>query len=118
MDRVNPIIIHDKEKGVDYTLEFNRESVRFAEGKGFVIGNIDEYPLSKTEDLFYYAFRMHHRNVPREKTDKLLQAMGGLPTEALERLGELYLAPIKTVLKLDDETEEETKNMAVVVELL
>ena len=36
-EKVKPIILHDTEEEEDYTLEFNRETVRFAEGRGFDI---------------------------------------------------------------------------------
>ena len=36
-ERVNPIIIRNEDTGDEYTLEFNRESIRFAEQRGFDI---------------------------------------------------------------------------------
>jgi len=112
---VKPIIIHDKENEIDYTLEFSRESVKFAEQRGFSIEEVEKYPLSKCEELFFYAFRMHHKNIAREKTDKLLLELGGVmgcPDGFMERLSELYLVPFSTL-----KGEEERKNSKLIVEL-
>lgn len=115
MSKVKPITLTVGNE--TYTLEFSRESVRFAESKGFVIEEVETYPLTRTNELFYYAFRMHHRNLSREKTDGILEKMGGLRAEELVRLGELYLVPIETVINVNDDNDEERKNSKVSVEL-
>ena len=97
-EQVKPIIIHDTEAGIDYTLEFNRESIKFAEARGFDIDDVGKYPMTKIPELFYYAFRMHHKSVSREKTDRILfEELGGLPDGAAERLGALYAAPFEAL---------------------
>jgi len=107
-EEIRPLILHDTETGMDYTLEFNRESVMFAEQRGFKIDDVGDYPMSKTYELFYYAFRMHHRNISREKTDKIINedwgGIGGIPDGVLERLGLLYSVPFGTL------TDKEDKN--------
>jgi hypothetical protein len=97
-EQVKPIIIHDEENGMEYTLEFNRESIRFAEARGFDIDDVGKYPMTKIPELFFYAFRMHHKNISREKTDRILfEDLGGLPEGAAERLGALYSAPFEAL---------------------
>lgn len=114
-EQVKPIIIHDEENGVDYTLEFNRESVRFAEARGFDIEDVGRYPMTKLPELFYYAFRMHHKNISREKTDRILfEELGGLPDGAAERLGALYAAPFEALASKDG---EKAKNPKMTVEM-
>ena len=114
-EQVKPIIIHDEEAGVDYTLEFSRESVRFAEARGFDIDDVGKFPMTKLPELFYYAFRMHHKNVSREKTDRILfDDLGGLPKGAAERLGALYAAPFEA---LSNNDEKKAKNPKMTVEL-
>lgn len=114
-EQVKPIIIHDAENETDYTLEFNRESVRFAEARGFDIEDVGKYPMTKLPELFYYAFRMHHKNISREKTDRILfEELGGLPEGAAERLGALYAAPFEALSNKDDKA----KNSKMTVELL
>ncbi len=110
---VRPVILHCDGEG-DYTLEFTRETVRWAESRGFKLEDLDSYPMTKIPEFFYYAFRAHHRNVSREKTDKIIfddwGGIGGIPEGLLERLGLLYAEPFKS-------HEEEGKNSRVTVEL-
>lgn len=90
-ERVKPIILHDTEDGVDYILEFDRDTVRWAESRGFDISDVGKYPMTKLPELFYYAFRMHHKSVSREKADRILfDYLGGMPDGMAERLGSLY----------------------------
>lgn len=115
---VKPIILRNPLNcGKDYTLEFNRESVRFAESRGFAIEDVERYPLSKTYDLFYFAFRMHHKNVARDFTDRIIdEEWGGIariPEAVMGRLGELYGVPFGTLVPDD----EEPKNSQMTVEL-
>lgn len=104
MQNVKPIIVTDDETGLEYTLEFTRESVRFAEARGFKINDVADYPMTKIPELWFYAFRAHHKNVARAKTDALLDGLGGIPDGLLERLGELYAAPFEALT--DGQTEE------------
>ena len=114
IEEVKPIIIHDEEKGIDYTLEFNRDTVRFAEARGFDIDDVGKFPLTKLPELFFYAFRMHHPNIARANTDKILfEDLGGLPEGAVERLGALYAIPLKAL----SGKENKAKNPKVTVEL-
>ena len=113
-EKINPIILHDTEEGVDYTLEFNRESVRFAEARGFDISDVGKFPMTKLPELFYYAFRMHHKSVSREKSDRILfDYLGGMPDGMAERLGALYSAPFDALTA----SEEKSKNARITVEL-
>ena len=113
---VKPIIIKGTSDGNEYTLEFNRESVKFAESKGFIIEDVARFPMTKVPELFFYAFRMHHKNVARDKTDKILfEELGGIPNGMIERLGELYAQPFEALKVLDE--GEERKNPTVTVEM-
>jgi len=115
-ERVVPIHVTDSETGEVYELDFNRDSIRFAEKREFVMEDILKYPTTKIPELFFYAFRKNHRNIARDKTDALLEKMGGLPSSALERLIQLYRqAAYANIVVLDD--EEETKNGTVTLEL-
>ena len=115
-EKVKPIILHDTEEGTDYTLEFNRESIRFAEARGFDIAEVGKYPMTKLPELFFYAFRMHHKNVSREKTDRIFfEYLGGLPDGMAERLGSLYSAPFEALTAKDE--DEQGKNRRILVEL-
>ena len=114
-ERVKPIKLTDTETGDEYILEFDRESIRFAEARGFDIDDVGKYPMTKIPELFFYAFRMHHKNVSREKTDRILfEDLGGLPKGVAERLGALYAAPFEALSQNEDKT---VKNPKVTVEL-
>ena len=116
MAEVKPIIITDNETQDEYTLEFNRESVRFAESRGFNIDDLPKYPMTKIPEIFFYAFRMHHKTISREKTDKILfEKLGGIPDGMLERLAELYAAPFEALAILDE--GEEGKNSKVTIQM-
>lgn len=113
-ERVKPIVLHDNENGVDYTLEFNRESVKFAEARGFDISDVSKFPMTKLPELFFYSFRMHHRNVSRERTDRILfDDLGGMPEGMGERLGELYAAPFEALTNNANAGEEKNGKMTV-----
>ena len=115
-EKVKPIILRDADSGSEYTLEFNRESIRFAEMRGFDISDVDKFPMTKIPDLFYYSFRMHHKNVSREKTDRMIfedwGGIGSLPEGLLERLILLYAEPFNATT-----TGEKPKNSKLTVEL-
>ena len=112
-EQVKPITLHDAEAGIDYVLEFNRESVKFAEARGFDIDDVGRYPMTKLPELFFYAFRMHHKNVSREKADRILfDDLGGMPSGMAERLGALYAAPFEALTNNDNKA----KNSKMTVE--
>ncbi len=111
---IRPITLTDNESGTKYTLEFTRETVGFAQFKGFNIEDIDAKAMIAVPDLFYYSFRANHKSISREKTDKILfEDLKGLPSGMLERLVQLYYLPYETLLNSD---EEETKNAKMTVE--
>ena len=94
-EKVKPITITDSEKNETYTLEFDADTVRFAEARGFSFEDVETYPMTKIYELFWLAFRMHHKNMARANTDKLLNQLGGisnLPDGFVVRLGQLWAA--------------------------
>lgn len=113
---MKPITITLEETNEQFTLEFNRESVRFAESHGFRLEDVANFPMTKLPEFFFYAFRMHHPKVARNKTDKILfEDLGGIPEGMIERLAELYQAPFEVLGVLAE--GEERKNSKVTVEL-
>lgn len=97
-EQVKPIVLHDEENQRDYTLEFDRETVQWCEARGFKVEDVGDYPLTKVPELFFYAFRMHHKNISREKTNRILfDDLGGMPEGMLERLIQLYSAPYEAL---------------------
>ena len=112
---VKPIVLTDTETKERYTLEFNKESVYFAEQRGFDIDEVAKRPMTLIHDFFFYAFRMHHKNISRQKTDRILDeeigGIGALPEGFIERLYLLYQAPFEGVVVKDG------KNSKIQIEL-
>ena len=113
-ERAKPVIIHDNENHRDYTLEFNRDTVKFAEQRGFVLYDVDKYPMTKVPEFFWYAFRMHHPSMSQNQAEKLLDRIGGMSEALGRRLGELWAIPFESLNPGDD---GEGKNASVTVEL-
>lgn len=110
---IKPITITDKATGKVYLLEFNRDSVKFAENRGFDINRLgDGLRLSEIEELFFCAFRMHQPKLSKADTDNILyDKLGGMPDGLVERLAELYLVPFQTLVR--DEDSEKNAKMSV-----
>ena len=100
---IKPIVLRNNVGDV-YILEFNRDSIKFAEARGFKAQTLEEgISMSAIEDLFFYSFRMHHPNMSKANTDKILyDELGGLNQAIIERLAELYLAPFNTLVATGD----------------
>ena len=113
-EKVKPIRLVDNETGESYILEFNRDTVKWAEQRGFKPDMVSQYPMTAGSDFFFYAFRMHHKNIARDKTDSILfDVLGGIndTTEKIFlRLLELYY---ETYTSLSDEEAEANPRMAV-----
>lgn len=113
--KVNPITLTDSETGAKYVLEFSRESVKFAEIRGFAIEDVQRYPMTKIPELFFYAFRKNHKNISRQKTDAFLDewgGIGGIPDGMIERLVALYIQPFEAT----PQHEGAVKNARLTVE--
>lgn len=101
MEKVNPIIL-TMEDGTEYTLEFSRKSIEFAEKRGFKMDELSEYMMTRVPELFYYSFGMHHPNITKKQTDDILfEKLGGLSEEVLTRLGELYAQGYESLINSD-----------------
>jgi len=111
MERVKPIVIRDTETNEQYTLEYDRDSVRFAENRGFVLEDLDKYRMTKTVEFFWYAFRMHHKRVSLADAENILKKIGGMTEPVAKRLVELWMQTY------DSLGTEEEKNPNVTVEL-
>ena len=111
MERVKPIIIRDSENNHEYTLEFDRDSIKFAESRGFKLEDLDDYVMTKVPEFFWYAFRMHHKSVALNQAEELLRQIGGMDDAIAKRLVALW------VQTYDSLGNEETKNPNLSVEL-
>lgn len=113
-NEVKPIVLTNTETGAKYTLEFNRESVKFAEQRGFNANTMEQNgtSFSVLEDLFYYSFRMHHKSVSYDKAMSILyDELHGFPEGMIERLIALFTLTFDVLVQDDEE-----KNVKMTVE--
>ena len=116
-ERIEPIRITDNDTGKVYTLDFNRESVKFVEGQGFKIEDTFELPNVNIPKLFYFALRASHKSsVSLNQAEALLDKMGGLTDKIAIRLVDLYRQATESNNILQD-SEDLEKNPHVTVEL-
>jgi len=116
---VTPIVISFGDTGTEYTLEFNRAVIKMAERNGFKMdifsenSNLYSFPMTNIEELFFYAFQMHHRGMSRELTNKILyDDLGGLSNEFISKLVLLYTLTYTSLIN-----EGTPKNANVTVKL-
>ena len=96
--RIDPIKLKFKD-GREYTLEFSRESVAEAEDGGFKRFDFVDKLMKRTTEIFYYSFKMHHPDITKEETDKILfDDLGGMNEKILDRLTDLFNAPYDTLV--------------------
>ena len=91
-ERIKPIILTDTETGKEYTLEFNRSSIKLAESMDFNIKTFETKPMTSFGILWYCAFKMHHPEITPKKADEMLDEIGDITEKLIPRLFELYLA--------------------------
>lgn len=85
-----PIII-TMEDGKEYTLEFDRKSIVYAENMGFSTDDVDSKMMNRVPELFNYAFKKNHPEVTMEESDRILfDELGGVWEGLVTRLVELY----------------------------
>ncbi len=113
-EKVNPIIVHDLENNKDYTIEFNRDTIKFAEGRGFRLRDVDDFPMTKIPEFFWYGLRMHHPKVSLVDAERLLDRLGGMSEAMGRRMAELWDAPFASLAPDEDGDE---KNVRVTVEI-
>ena len=98
-------------KDKDYTLEYNRQSVRLMESQGFVLDQISDKPVTMIPMLFSGAFAKNHRGIKRTLIDEIYDECSD-KTGLLNTLMEMYA---ETLSALTDEKEVEGNAIWVVV---
>lgn len=92
-------------KGKDYTLEFNRESVKAIERAGFRIEDLANKPVTAIELLFYGAFKMHHPTVKMAKTVEIYKTLNH-KKELVDKLVEIYGYVLDAMSGSEDEDSD------------
>lgn len=117
-ERVNPIKITDKETNRTYILDFSRDTVRFAEDRGFTWDEVGNKPATMVPLIWFAAFRRYEPKMSLDKATKLLEDLGGMKPKWIIRLRELYDQALASLIAKDeDEGEEDGKNGNLTVEL-
>lgn len=113
-NEIRPVVLTD-ENGKRYTLEFDAESVKYAQERGFNSSEIDIKPMVVIPQLFKYAFRKNHKNVSNYVIDTIWKELteDGMPEGLIERLMLLYVKPMECLTTKEDSG----KNSRVTVEL-
>lgn len=93
--------------GEEYTLEFNKRTVREMESKGFTAEEIGNKPMTYLPMLFEGAFQMHHRRIKESIVNEIYEVMTD-KQELVMALVELYNEPLNNLM---DEPSDESKNV-------
>lgn len=105
------LTINDPVTGVTYTLEYTRKSVETMEKQGFSIADVESKPMTTLPALFAGAFLAHHRFLKREVIDDLFSRMNH-KDQLIAVLGEMYNAPLLSLLDEPEQTEGDEGNVS------
>lgn len=119
IERVEPIKITDNKTGITYTLDFSRDTVRFAEDRGFSWDELGDRPATLIPIIWHAAFRRYDPRISLDNTTKILEKLGGLKPSWVARLRQLYDQALVSLIASDngEEAEEDAKNAEMTVEL-
>lgn len=94
--------------GVDYTLEYCRESIKYMEGKGLDITAIESKPLTMIDILWQGAFYKNHK---KEKIDTIQKIYDGInnKSELNAALSEMFIETYSALI--GDSEEDGSKNI-------
>ena len=62
-------------KGIDYTLEYDRMSVKLLENEGFSLRDFSERPMTNLELAFSGSFIKNHRKISQNIIDEIFSKM-------------------------------------------
>lgn len=105
------LTINDSTTGMTYTLEYTRKTVEMMEKQGFSINKVDEQPMTMFPMLFAGAFLAHHRFVKRDVIDNIFARLTH-KDELIGVLGEMYSAPLLSLLGEPEQTEDDAGNLS------
>ena len=87
----------------EYTLEYNRQSVKTMEAQGFVLDELTSKPMTMIPMLFSGAFIKNHRSLKRALIDEIFDNIND-KNGLMEALMEMYA---ETLSSLTDNAEAE-----------
>lgn len=98
--------INDK----DYTLEMNRDTIKWLEANGFSIEDFDKKPLTYYDLLWLSLFLVNHRDVNPSLAIKLMdsyKASGKNPVKVIKFAIEEYQSFMNALADIDSMENEE-----------
>lgn len=105
---VTPMVI--ELEGKRYTLEFSKETIMESEKAGLDITAIASAPMNTVPLLFHYAFKMHHPDITRDETDRILfDVLNGMEEAEYKKLSELYNAQRESLFHNKDAERKNVK---------
>ena len=80
----------------EYTLEYNRQSVKTMESQGFVLDELTTKPVTMIPMLFAGAFYKNHRGMKRALVDEIFEGITE-KSALLEALMEMYAETLSSL---------------------
>ena len=80
----------------EYSLEYNRQSVKTMESQGFNLNELTDKPMTMIPMLFEGAFIKNHRGVKRKIMADIYEEIGD-KTGLTEKLMEMYAETLSTL---------------------
>ena len=94
----------------EYTLEYNRQSVKTLEGQGFRLDEVANMPMTMIPLLFHGAFYKNHKGIKRNLIDEISEGIGD-KAGLIQALAEMYAETLST---LTDDAGEGNVSWALV----
>jgi len=95
--------------GVDYTLEYNRDAVKYMERNGLNISEIESKPLTMVDILWQGAFYKNHKKEKVETIEKIYDSIKN-KSDLNAALSEMFIETY-SILIGDSDEEDNSKNI-------
>lgn len=92
-------------KDEDYTLEYNRMSVKLLENAGFVFEEFLTKPMNNIELVFAGAFVKNHKRTPQAKIDEIFEHLKN-KTKLIETLQKMIQETYDALLEEPEDDSE------------
>lgn len=88
--------------GKEYELEYNRQSVKTMESRGFILDEMASKPMTMIPMLYEGAFIKNCRGIKRQVMDEIYDGIGD-KTGFIQALAELYAETLSTLTEDSDQ---------------
>lgn len=115
-EKKEAIKITDTENNRVYVLDFDLDSIKYAQDNGFSWDEIDTRSATLVPLIWYTLFRRHEKNVSKADAENLLKRLGGMSVALIVRIRQLWeqtLAP----LYADEEDSYDPKATGLTIEM-